>query len=336
MIWLTWRQFRAQAATIGVLVAALAVVLLAAGRPLVGRGSAPTEADTVLYFGGIVAVYVLPGLIGAFWGAPLVARELEAGTHRLVWNQTVTRTRWLITKLAVTGLGAVAATALLSLAVSWWAGPFDAASQPSTIAGDTPAESITARLSPWVFGARGVVPLGYAAFAFVLGVTVGILLRRTVVAMAVTLGVFIAVQLAMPLAIRPHVVPPVSETVMITPTNLAKFGVNGGENRIEELRVAPPAGAWVLSNVTVDSSGRAVQPPSWLIDCALPPGSGDEPPAAWQHCFTELADQGYRQRVTYQPAGHFWSLQAAETAIYLALSALLAGLCIRWTHHRLV
>jgi ABC-type transport system involved in multi-copper enzyme maturation permease subunit len=335
MIWLTWRQFRAQAATAGVLVAALAVVLVADGRPLIHHGSGPTGADTILYFGGIVVMYALPGLIGAFWGAPLVARELEAGTHRLVWNQTVTRIRWLATKLAVTGLGAVAAAGLLSLAVTWWASPFDAASQPSTIAGGSPAESITARLSPWVFGARGIVPLGYALFAFVLGVSAGILLRRTVVAMAVTLGVFIAVQLAMPLAVRPHVVPPVSETVTITPTNLAKFGVNGGENQIDKLRVAEPSGAWVLSNDTVDSGGRTVQPPAWLVDCVLPPGADGLPPAAWQRCFAKLADQGYRQQVTYQPADRFWTLQAAEVGIYLALSALLTGLCIRWTRHRL-
>ena len=48
---------------------------------------------------------VVPAVVGAFWGAPLVARELEAGTHRLAWNQAVTRTRWLTTKLAVTALG---------------------------------------------------------------------------------------------------------------------------------------------------------------------------------------------------------------------------------------
>ena len=49
-----------------------------------------------------------------------------------------------------------------------------------------------------MFDARGIVPLGYAAFAFALGVTVGMLIRRTVPAMAITLAVFVAVQIAMP------------------------------------------------------------------------------------------------------------------------------------------
>ena len=62
-------------------------------------------------------VLVLPALIGIFWGAPLIARELEAGTHRLVWNQSVTRTRWLAVKLGLVGLAAVAVAGLGSLAV---------------------------------------------------------------------------------------------------------------------------------------------------------------------------------------------------------------------------
>ena len=113
MIWLTWRQFRAQAVGVSALLAVLTATLVIAGRPRIGAGLDPTGTDTGLYFGGIVVVYVLPAIIGLFWGAPLVARELEAGTHRLVWNQSVTRTRWLGTKLAVVGLASVAAAGLL-------------------------------------------------------------------------------------------------------------------------------------------------------------------------------------------------------------------------------
>ena len=58
-----------------------------------------------------------------------------------------------------------------------------------------------------MFDARGIVPIGYAAFAFALGVTVGMLVRRTVPAMAITLAVFVAVQVAMPLLVRAHLMP---------------------------------------------------------------------------------------------------------------------------------
>lgn len=54
-----------------------------------------------------------------------------------------------------------------------------------------------------------------------------------------------------------------------------------------------------------------------------------------ESCFTRLTDEGYRQRIVYQPADHFWRLQWTETALFLALSGLLAGFCFWWTRHRL-
>ncbi|MFI7445567.1 ABC transporter permease [Nonomuraea indica] len=338
MIWLTWRQFRVQAAAAYGLLAVAVAALLVAGRPLPGSGvTRLAPADGTLYSAGIVAVYALPALAGVFWGAPLVSRELETGTHRLVWNQGVTRTRWLVTKVAVIGLAATAAAGLLSLAVTWWAGPLDAASRPDTIrpvgAAMPDAVSFAARISPLVFGARGIVPVGHAAFAFVLGVAAGTLLRRTVPAMAVTLVVFAAVQVAVPFAVRPHLAPADRQTVTITMANISKLGVNGTE-RLEELAVAGPPGAWVLANETVDTAGRVVAAPSWVADCARPPGQAALPTAD-EACFARLAGLGYRQRLTYHPAGRFWALQGIETALFLTLAGLLSRLCVRWTRTRL-
>jgi hypothetical protein len=57
---------------------------------------------------GLVSLLLfLPALVGLFWGAPLVARELEHGTHRLVWTQGVTRLRWATVKLGLVGGGVV-------------------------------------------------------------------------------------------------------------------------------------------------------------------------------------------------------------------------------------
>ena len=44
-------------------------------------------------------------------------------------------------------------------------------------------------------------------------------------------------------------------------------------------------------------------------------------------CSARLASEGYWQRASYQPASRFWALRAAETGIYLALAAALAGIC---------
>ena len=62
-------------------------------------------------------VLVVPVLIGMFWGAPLIARELETGTFRLAWTQSVSRVRWLLVKLGLVGLAAIVVAGGLSLHV---------------------------------------------------------------------------------------------------------------------------------------------------------------------------------------------------------------------------
>ena len=125
---------------------------------------------------------VVPALIGTFWGAPLIARELETGTFRLAWTQSVSRSRWLVTKVALVGAASLILTGLLSLVVTWWFGPIDAMNAD--------------RFSPLVFDVRGLVPVAYAVFGFALGVALGCALRRTVPAMAATLIVFVAARFA--------------------------------------------------------------------------------------------------------------------------------------------
>ncbi|MFI6317026.1 ABC transporter permease [Nonomuraea sp. NPDC050556] len=323
MTWLAWRQLRAKAALVYGLLAAAAAVLVVAGRPVT---TDVAEGVDTLYSGGILAVYGLPAVVGVFWGAPLVARELASGTFRLAWSQSVTRTRWLATKLAFTGAAAVVAAGLLSLAVTWWSWPLDAASRPATIAVAremVQGETYAARMTPLVFGARGIVPIGYAAFAFALGVAAGILLRRTVLAMAVTLAVYAAVLFTVTFVARPHLLPPDRATVPVTAQTLARLGFDGA-GEPEQLAVAGPPGSWVLGNETVDTAGRAAKVPPWALGCMPPP----DLPSAGEACFDRLTALGYRQRLTYHPEGHFWAMQGIETAIFLALSALLAWLCL--------
>nr|MDT0665722.1 ABC transporter permease [Micromonospora sp. DSM 115978] len=209
---------------------------------------------------------VLPAVLGAFWGAPLVARELEAGTHRLVWNQSVTRTRWLAVKLSGVGLVAVAGAALLSLAVTWWCGPIDDA---ATGGYGGSAFLTQPRITPPVFGARGVVPVAYTAFAFALGVTVGIMLRRTVAAIALTLVVFVGAQVAVTFWVRPHLAEPVKIISVISVDNLDSIQSAGPAGPIERIGVDVDAsGAWLLSDRTLDPAGRvATVLPAWLADC---------------------------------------------------------------------
>jgi hypothetical protein len=353
MIWLTWRQFRAQAAMMAAALAVLAVILAVTGPGLAdeyasGIAACTTQSGGCSNFGNrffqshqdaflavTAVVLVLPALIGLFWGAPLITRELEAGTHRLVWNQSITRTRWLAVKLGLTALAAVVAAGLGSFAVDWWSDPIDKTATDFS------------RLEPLVFDARGIVAIGYAAFAFALGVTVGMLVRRTLPAMAITLAAFVAVQIAMPLLVRPHLITPVRSTIEITEASLDGLAGSPGGDRLQLILKAPDAGAytgaWVLSSQGVDASGHPVARITVARTGACGPpkvGPGPQPPGAQAGgrlaaCFAAIKRLGYRQRVTYHPASRFWSFQWRETGIYVALALGLAGFSFWWLRRRL-
>ncbi|GAB3968680.1 transporter [Actinoallomurus acanthiterrae] len=350
MIWLTWRQFRAEAAVLYAALAALAVLLLVTGPGLAhlyhsGPGAfldrfSGDGIDQAVYLLGLAAVLAVPAVIGVFWGAPLITRELDSGTHRLVWNQSVTRTRWLASKLAVVGLAAVTAAGSLSLMTTWWSAPITRAAT----GGRAPRSSgltrysglpglVSERFSPISFAAHGVVPVGYAAFAFTLGVTVGAVVRRTLPAIAATLAVFVAAQVAVPFWIRPHLITPARLTTEITTANLRGFMASGpGAPAHVTVSIGKP-GAWIISNQTLDPAGRVVGAlPAWATNCAPPPGQPGT--TAQRACFARLSDLGYRQLVTYQPADHYWALQWAETATFLAAALALTGLCF-WRIRRL-
>jgi hypothetical protein len=334
MIWLTWRQFRTQAMAGAGALALLAIVLAVTGPGIAddyadGLASCGDEEACETFaqnffsnhqpaFLGLLAIVLLtPVLVGLFWGAPMVAREVEAGTHRLVWNQSVTRTRWLAVKLGITALAAAALTALAAFAVDWWAEPVDKAAGR-----DAP------RLAPLLFDGRGIVPIGYAVFAFMLGVTVGLLIRRSLAAMAVTLAVFAALQIAMPMLVREHLVPPTRLTTEITQSNLGEFMTRGPGSPIRVGVKPGDSGAWILVNETLDKSGNVVDTIPLTMDkgpCAENRAPGAMGPAP--SCFAEIKRLGYRQRLVYHGSDHFWPLQWVETGVYVVLSLGLAGFC---------
>jgi ABC-type transport system involved in multi-copper enzyme maturation permease subunit len=314
MTWLSWRQFRLQAALTYSGLALLVLLLVLSTR---------STDETTVYTVGWASVIALPALIGVFWGAPLVARELEAGTQRLAWTQSVSRTRWLAVKLGLGVAVAMAATALLSLVVSWWCSPIDTAINSGQSFSGILSVS---RIEPAMFIGRGIAPIGYSAFAFVLGATAGIVLRRTVPAMALTLAIYVVVQVAMPTLVRSNLSPDVL-TTKITKGNLHGLIIDSPKEPVRDIRVTiPKPGAWITESSPVYPDGHLSSTlPAWVSHCApAPPGQGVAKQAE-QACFARLAREGYRQRVTYQPAGRYWGFQAIELGIFLVLAALLAG-----------
>ncbi|SQE00632.1 MULTISPECIES: hypothetical protein [unclassified Parafrankia] len=149
--------------------------------------------------------------------------------------------------------------------------------------------------------------------------------------MAVTLGVFVAVQIAMPLLVRPHLAAPVRSDLEISESNFQNVITPQGEGSPQVMLGTPQSEDWILSTHLVDASGTAVDAITLSPSGACGQRSDSTPPV-FEECFTEINQLGYRQQVTYHPANRFWRLQWYETGIYGALSLTLAGLslwCIR-------
>jgi hypothetical protein len=365
MIWLTWRQFRAQAITAAAALAVFAILLATSGSHLSrlydssglltchgdacaglastflqnlssGGGSflIPGSAYMILYFLSVLVILIAPAITGCFWGAPLIARELEAGTFRLTWNQSVTRTRWLTVKLVLIGVAAMAVTEAFSLVQAWWAAPIGKA----VGLGGSSSIFSEGRFGWFVFPTHGITPLGYAAFGFALGVTAGLLARRPVPAMAITLAIFAAVQFITPLWIRPHLFPTSQTTTMI-----AAAGANVSLKANPKLTLTAGAvpghpGAWIISSEGVNAAGQPVSTIPASCEQAVSDALGSHRgttagvpgSTALNNC---VASHGIRVAESYQPASHYWPLQWSETGMFLALALTLAGYCF-WRLNR--
>ena len=342
MTWLTWRQFRAQAAVALGALTLTAIVLLLTGPHLVhlydttvancaARGDCSTTTSALISDGdkvGIVlrvVVEVVPALIGLFWGAPLVAREFETGTYRLAWTQ-VTRTRWIAAKVGLLGLASMAVAGALSLMVTWWSSPLD-----------------RVRMTPFTsFDQRGLVPVGYAAFAFVLGVTAGVLIRRTLPAMATALGSFVAARLVVAHWGRPNLVSRLQITV--PDTTIAAPGTSSAGAAALDPR------DWIISDQTINARGKVIGQfgsigPSGNTTVSVGThgitikGAGACPnlhshtPQNIQRCVDQLR---IREVLSYQPISHYWLLQWSELAIFLGAAIALSGFCLWWVRCRVV
>ncbi|WP_244166407.1 ABC transporter permease subunit [Micromonospora saelicesensis] len=335
---MTWRQFRTPALATGTLLLALLgglaltwseVTQLARETGYTGcQGDACRAAGEAFlqalqpgwasefHIAAIGALYLLPALVGIFWGAPLVARELESGTYRMVFSQSVSRGRWLLVKLAA-GCGAAALGAgLLSLVLTEWAQPIDGASAD--------------RMNPLVFAARGIVPVGYATLAFVVGVATGLLLRRTLAAMAVTLLVVISLQIAAPFVVRPWLAQPVTT---VSPLHFdGDFGISmSPDTGRMTVHVEPDRrGDWIVSSTTITSTGAEFTGPADMTQCGPRASGGREACQRW------LGEQNLSLKVSYVPGSKFWDLQWREFGVLFALTVALSLFSLWWVRRRLV
>ena len=357
MIAFSWRQFRTQAVIGGAGLVVLGIILLITGPHLVSiydsalaqcRASGGASSDcnnpvvstySKLQVLATALVLIVPVVIGMFWGAPLIARELETGTFRLAWTQSVSRMRWLLVKLGLVGLASAAVGGLLSLMVTWWFSPIDKVTQ--------------GRFGAAAFGLHGFVPAGYALFAFALGATTGLLFRRTLPAMAVTLVGFIVARFTVAYWIRPHFMTPVTKTFGLNPNGANGFGFTQNPGSSLQFTAGPPniPNALIVSNSVVNNAGQSpstaflqkacpnlpgvngpsLSPAPGVQAHAAPSANGQQ---AFQQCINTIANK-YHQVITYQPSSRFWAFQTYETLLFVVASAALAGLCVWWVRRRL-
>lgn len=266
----------------------------------------PSNIDGLIKISVILGTFGLPILAGLFIGAPLIGREYEEGTNKLVWTQGVSRRKWLTTKLAWALGFALLYGILLSLLTTWWS--------------RTPNTMMQNRFFQGHFETQGLMPAAYSVFFTALGVLTGAWFRKTLVAFAVTFGIFVLCMVSFMQWVRPHYMTPVTVTAAVGPGAL--------EQKL------PGNAIWRLSQNIVDKTGRpydSFSPATMPASCRdmltqmrsghvlVAKASGRDPV---DDC---LNNAGYHQRASYQPAYRYWDFQRIEAGIYLTMTIAVLG-----------
>jgi hypothetical protein len=314
MAWVVWRQHRFAVAGVGALLGALAVYLWLVGRQLHNAYAAATTChpassvacvDAISRFNGLnhslLGGYVLqpvPALIGAFVGAPVLARELETGTFRYAWTQSFGRWRWTLAKLVLLAVVVAAAGGAISVMFSWYYHPyFGAGNQALSLRAWSP-------LDAYLFDLRGVAFAAWTLVAFAIGGLAGAVIRHVVPAIAATLAVYTGLALAAGMSLRQHYLAPLATTRLNLPSSAWIVGQWWTKNGKFAYAPWPP-----------DSLALKICPPS-----ALGTGNRKPPLDTFVQCF---ARHGYAFWHSYQPASRFWAFQWIEGGWLLALAMLL-------------
>jgi hypothetical protein len=312
MVWVTWRQHRLSLGGAVVFLGALAVCLWIVGLRLHHAYAAATACQPVnsQVCGGLIATFngldgflangiilqVAPALIGAFTGAPVLARELETGTFRYAWTLGFGRWRWALAKLVLLAVAVAAAAGALSVLSSWYYQPYFATSnQTDGLIERTP-------FFPGLFNLHGITFAAWMLAAFAIGGLAGMLIRRVVPAIAATLAVYTGLAIAATLYLRQHYLTP----LVTSNPNL-------------------PSSAWVIGHWWTKDGKFAFAgfPPDLLQQFCPAPAAGSSGKPTTADLAQCVSQHGYTQWTSYHPASQFWAFQWIEAGWLLALSALL-------------
>lgn len=308
MTWLSWRQQRTETLITAGLLALLGVAFIPSGIHMadlfaqqhIGRCvNRQTDACSFIIgnyanSGGFIRslltggwLNLIPGLIGVALAVPLLL-DLENGTVRLAWTQSITRRRWIATKGSLAIGTVLAAGAGFSVLFTWYQQPFD------RIWGH------------WdEFGFEGIVPLAYMLFAIGLALGIGVLWRRTAAAMVVAFGAYVAARLFVQNWLRQRLVTPLSAT----------WGPHASGPSISH--------AWVITEGPSDRAGHLFSDNSNVIQlCARASGTGPKGGRGLDPACMARHGAGFTHLV-YQPASRFWEIQSLEFALFGGIALVL-------------
>jgi hypothetical protein len=309
MAWVTWRQHRATLISVPAVLGVIAVYLWIAGLKIHHDYAALTachpassdacqrlstwftHTDWTMANTTLILMHLLPVLIGAFAGAPVLARELETGTFRYAWTQGFGRERSTIAKLVLLGVVITAAVGALGELFAWFFQP----------ALENAGMNV---LAATVFDTRGISFAAWTLAAFSIGAFLGMLIRRIIPALAATLGVYFGLDGLTWLVLRKNY--PVSVVTR-------NFSLDIGPSSLNS--------PWLLKIWYTSPGGKPANPSVVNQIFALFPLNG--PPKVKDAIAQELAKHGITQWTSYIPVSRFWPMQFIEGGWLLALSALL-------------
>ncbi|MGH3167356.1 MAG: hypothetical protein ACRDN0_15875 [Trebonia sp.] len=322
LAWVGWRQHRLALAGAFAVLAGVCLWMLISGlqmraalnsfglnscTPLTATSCSTQETVFIndYYSGAQLVVGVLavvPILIGALAGGPMVARELETGTFQLSWTQGCGRSRWLIARLAVLAVAVTAGAAAVSAVFSWYYQPMLQLGQDSPLA-------------PQIFDLRGADFAAWTLAAFTISVCAGALIRRMIPAIVAAIAAWSGLLVFVVSWLRSHYQSPLTGTGLINSTS----GTGQG---------AP----WLLNQWWIQPGGApASQSEIATLSNQLHQAGGLPTAQAVQQWF---AEQGYVKYFTYQPVSRFWDFQLIEGSWLFVLSILLGAATVWLIRHR--
>jgi len=320
MTWLTWRLHRTEAA-IGIpIFAALIVIMFLATQSVNSAYDAASNlgcfdnGDSILcserlsdYYdrssrwGNLTTLlHGIPLAVAALLVIPTL-QELERGTHRLAWTQSISRRRWTLIRVGfLIGISTLVA-AVWAVTTSDW--------RSSILQVDEQSFARDAfELSPAVL-------VGYGLFAVALGLAAAVVTRRLIPTLALLAVGFTGTRILTTFVLRERYRNPVEETIPAA-DDTGQF--TAFEDR------------WILDESWLTKSGERL---SWeRVNQLCTPGADEQNfEAFYQKCLVDNDLQYYR---AFHPTDRFGQFQLIETALYLGLAAGLFALSYWWLTRR--